>query len=159
MWADEMERRMKKVEDWISRQISKNQGSPSGTWLPTWSSTGTQPVIGNGLLSGHYFIRGGLCKDIIYFAPGASTTFGTGNYSFSLSHTVSASGLTAVGIAVLYSIGSGRFTRFPFVGSGATTLSVFNPVTDGGTTIYLTPTVPFTWANGDLMRVNIEYEI
>lgn len=54
------------------------------TWTPTWTSTGTQPSIGDGELSGTYKKLGKTLFYRMYLQPGNTTTFGTGQYRFSM---------------------------------------------------------------------------
>lgn len=54
------------------------------SYNPTWTSSGTQPAIGNGSLTGSYLQAGKLAKVRIVLLAGSTTTFGTGLYTFSL---------------------------------------------------------------------------
>lgn len=58
------------VTDWIS-------------YTPTWSSTGTQPAIGNGTLNGKWRRVGDSVQAQIFLTAGTTTSYGTGNYQFS----------------------------------------------------------------------------
>lgn len=53
-------------------------------YTPTWSSTGTQPVLNNGSIYGRYALLGRLVHLYVELTMGSSTTYGTGTYRFSL---------------------------------------------------------------------------
>jgi transcription elongation factor len=59
-------------------------GAASESFTPTWSSTGTAPVLNNGTLTGRYFRFNKLVIAQISWTAGSTTTFGTGSYRFSL---------------------------------------------------------------------------
>lgn len=70
----------------LAGQIVKASDFPQ-TWTsytPAWSSSGTQPTLGNGTSAGEYFQTEKLVfvRGIITF--GSTTTFGTGNYAISV---------------------------------------------------------------------------
>ena len=53
------------------------------TFQPLWTSTGTQPSIGNGTLTGRYKQIGTTVHMVILCKFGSTTTFGTGTYGWS----------------------------------------------------------------------------
>jgi hypothetical protein len=53
-------------------------------YTPTWTSTGTQPAIGNGTVVGSYFQVGCMVWFYLKITLGGTSTVGTGNYLFSL---------------------------------------------------------------------------
>lgn len=59
----------------------------AGVWTsfsPTWSSTGTAPVINNGTINGAYQQIGKKIDFVIRLTAGSTTTFGTNPYRFTL---------------------------------------------------------------------------
>ena len=54
------------------------------SYAPTWASFGTQPAIGDGSLTGRSIRVGKFMAFKIVLIPGASTTYGTLTYVFSL---------------------------------------------------------------------------
>ena len=71
------------------------------SYAVSWVGSTTNPTIGNGTLTGAYKVIGKTCFVRINVAAGSTTTFGSGNYSFSLPFT----SLPAAGEMV----GSGRY--------------------------------------------------
>jgi hypothetical protein len=69
------------------------------SYTPTWTSTGTAPVLGNGTLVGYYAKVGRLVTVKISLSSGSSTTFGTGNYIFSLPLSAAVTGLATGALA------------------------------------------------------------
>lgn len=57
---------------------------PWTTYTPLWTSTGTQPVLGNGTLTGRYVSLGATVIGEIRLNFGSTTTRGSGTYRFSL---------------------------------------------------------------------------
>ncbi len=53
------------------------------SFAPLWSSTGTQPSIGNGTLTGRFYEQGKLVVATWFIQFGTTTTFGTGTWGFS----------------------------------------------------------------------------
>jgi hypothetical protein len=61
-----------------------------GVWTlytPTWGSSGTAPVLGNGSLYGRYMLEGNKCTVIFEQVMGSTTTFGSGTYFWSTPFT------------------------------------------------------------------------
>lgn len=79
-------------------------GAVSETFTPTWTSSGTQPAIGNGTLTGRYFRVQKLVFVQILFIAGTTTTYGTGDYRFALPVTARAGlyGFMPTGVARVY---------------------------------------------------------
>jgi hypothetical protein len=71
-------------------------GMPWIAFTPVWTSTGTQPAIGNGALIGRYLTIGPLCFIRIRLYCGSTTTFGTGAFQFSLPLTMNQAGGTMI---------------------------------------------------------------
>ena len=52
-------------------------------YTPTWTAATTNPSIGNGTLAGRYTQIGKTCVLVIGLTAGSTTTYGSGNWSFS----------------------------------------------------------------------------
>jgi hypothetical protein len=132
-------------------------GAVSETYTPTWTSSGTQPAIGNGILTGRYFQIQKLVFVQILFQAGSTTTFGTGEYRFAVPITARAGlyNFMSNGIARFYdlSAGTGQFGQAGFF-AGATTY--FNVYTTNATVAGATN--PFTFASGDEILMALWYE-
>lgn len=134
----------------------QNLISPGWTsYTPTWTSSGTQPAINNGTLTGRY--RRVAASDLVIaevrVAMGSTTTFGTGFYSWSLPVSASASALLFTsGSANLFDISA--LTRFGASAKLDTATTVILNAHNGT----IAQTVPFTWANGDDIRFTVQYE-
>lgn len=133
-------------------------GFPSAfSYSPTWTSASNpQPAIGNGSLSGRYIISGKSIRLIMSFTAGTTTTFGTGVWSFSLPVT-SAGGFERLGTSRIPDSSTGtQYVRLITILTGATTMTYF--IEDGTSNNQLTSAVPMTWATGDALHADIEYE-
>jgi len=58
-------------------------GEEFTSFTPTWTATTTNPVLGNGTLTGQYTQVNKLVYARYALIPGSTTTFGTGDYRFS----------------------------------------------------------------------------
>ncbi len=119
-------------------------------YTPTWSSTGTAPVLNNGTIVGGYTQ---IQKTVIFRAVvtfGSTTTYGTGSYSPTLP--------VAPSSGVRWS-----FTGWAVDGSNIT--PIFGMV-NGSTSITLVtaapanvgPTTPYTFGSGDSIHISGVYE-
>ncbi|MHB9862195.1 hypothetical protein [Streptomyces sp. YIM S03343] len=126
-------------------------------YTPAWTATTTNPVIGNGTLTGRYMKigRNVLCN--INLVAGSTTTFGSGNYSFSLPVAAASSGVSVVGSSML--LGTDRWNGTIVVSSAATTVGAFIPISATNTrSDFLTATRPETLASGAQVRLTFMYE-
>jgi hypothetical protein len=146
----------------MNQEIRDQLNSFFGAWTsytPTWTASTTNPTLGNGTLNGRYLKTGRTIHNIIELTAGSTTTYGSGTYAFSLAATA-ASSLNQVDSAQALG-GSSRYAGQILVGPGASTAACYFP--DSGLTPVsrlstMSPTVPFTWANGFIMRANATFE-
>lgn len=144
----------------LNQEIRDQFNSMFAAWTsytPTWTSTSTAPVLNNGTLTGRYMKigRNVLCQ--INLTAGSTTTYGTGNYSFSLPSTAASSGQATVGSAML--LAAARWNGTIVVSSAATTVGAFFPISATNTrSDFLTATQPETLAAGHQARLTFLYE-
>ncbi|MGW2985467.1 hypothetical protein [Streptomyces goshikiensis] len=127
------------------------------SYTPTWSSGGTQPILGNGTLIGRWARCGNVIFYMIRLTAGSTTTFGTGNYLFSLPVAVG-SGIDYLGNAFAgdNSVGSAGYSSgTAFLGAGGALGAYFGNV---GASSALTNTYPMTWAVNDRLWLEGSYE-
>lgn len=122
------------------------------TYVPTWSTTGTAPSLGNGTVAGRYMQIGKFVHFFIALSAGSTTTFGTGQFTFTTPFTLTGNNTQGYGIA------NDGGTFYPlFVRTLTTTTvglyNVASPLTTH------TGTVPFSWANGDTLEIQVFSEI
>jgi hypothetical protein len=136
----------------------------AGNYTPEWTAATSNPAIGDGTLEGRYVQRGKTCLVNILLVAGSTTTFGSGAWSFSLpfqaSYAVTTGGWGWRGVAAIYDSSAGqRFDRVAGINRDATTVSQFVAMADGTTALTLTSAAPMTWASGDILSLQAEYEI
>jgi hypothetical protein len=120
---------------------------PWSTYATVWSSTGTQPAIGNGTIASEYWLLGKTFYNYGSITMGSTTTYGTGSWLISLPVSL----LTTATIGHLYVRDSSTATNDKagaVLGASATTMALHV----GGN---VTATNPFTWATGDSLRWSI----
>jgi len=145
----------------MNQEIRDQFNSFFGAWTPytpTWSSTGTAPNIGaNGTITGRYMKIGRTVLCLINVTFGSSTTYGTGNYNFSLPFTAASSGIAVVGTA--HYLNTARWLGQIVISSAAANCSAFFPTATGDTrTNFMTATLPETMASGGQLRLAFIYE-
>ncbi len=133
------------------------------TYTPVWSSSGTQPVLGNGSIAGRYAIVNKIGFAQIRIVVGSTTTVGTGNYY--VSFPVAAGG-AATGFGLITSsfqiydasAGTAYNGNASYMGNGSTFRSViYANSTQAANTWGLGS--PITPANADEFNFNIVYEV
>lgn len=150
--------------DWLCwGRLGAGAGSAWTTYTPTWSTTGTAPGLGNGILSGEYALRGDMCTVRVNLAMGSTTTYGTGEFRWLLPFTGATlahadfhqcGSADAIDRATAWHAGTAR------IASGASHLMILSPTSaTGGTGGEWNSTRPFTWANLDVLSAQVTYKI
>lgn len=124
------------------RLQSHNQGATIA-YTPTWTSTGTNPTLGNSTLTGTYLISGNQISGSLDFTYGSSgVSSGTGVWLFSLPTAVSLQGgggsANDAGVAG-YSVTAAR--------NSSTTVAL------SAAAAQVTGNNPFTWGSTDNIRL------
>ena len=122
---------------------------PGRTFTPVWTASGTAPDIGNGSISGNYVWHGDSVTVNVRLTAGSTTTYGTGNYSFSLPFTAK---YQAMGAAKMLDSGTAHFVGTVLVDAAASTAQVYAPAQVG-------QTYPHTWATSDTLAFTITYSV
>lgn len=125
------------------------------TYTPTWTAAGTAPAIGNGTITGRYQkLYGRSYLTQVHFTAGSTTTFGTGQWSFS-----TPGGLTAA--AYFYGHGM-AYPSSSWAVSVQATGTVFQANAPTSSTdprlIPITATAPEAWGSADQLLFTILWE-
>jgi hypothetical protein len=147
---DDIDTELKRVDD-----LATN----AGVWAeysPIWASVSNpQPAIGNGTLKARWAKAGKLVHVRLRLTIGATTTLGTGVWSFTLPLTsISNSDLETFGQCVTLDAGTGYKHDVVNVASGASTMRMIG-ITSGS---FYSPTVPQAWASTDFLNISLTYE-
>jgi hypothetical protein len=118
----------------------------------TWTASVTNPVLNNGTLTGAYDLVGGLCTYSVSLAIGSTTTFGTGDWSFSAPFAAAAA---SVGSVWALDSGTAYYIGTCVISNGASTIQCY---ANGAASGYRS-TVPMTWATGDQLQLTITYPV
>ncbi len=135
----------------------------TGAWTsytPTWSSTGTQPVLGNGTITGRYCLQGKRLDVVVNLTIGATTTNGTLLYSFSLpAGFTTAATAQYNGQAWIVDSGTGYYIGVAHANAGATTFMAYFAYAPNAATAYgadpWSASFPMTPATGDTIQMQI----
>jgi hypothetical protein len=132
--------------------------SALGVWQSytvAWTASGANPSLGNGILIGEYCQIGKLTSMAISLTMGSTTTYGSGNWYFSLPATVASSNVRYLGSAWIYDVSPPTsYTRIVSLSSSASIVQHF--IQNAGAAS-LSPTSPMTWASGDLLLFSVTY--
>jgi hypothetical protein len=126
-------------------------------YTPTWGSTGTLPAIGDGTLVGQYKLRGAECKVRVRQVCGASSTYGTGTYTWSLpftSTTFTNGAYPGVG-RVFDANTTTTYAGFANIASAAATVNLTTHAATGA----VSGTVPVTMTTSDQVVIATEFAI
>ena len=133
---------------------------PWTPYVPVWTASVTNPVIGNGTITGSYAVIGKTCFVRGNIAMGSTTTFGSGEWYVSM--PIPAINADAILLtATLLDNGSAWYNA-TMVGAraGFNTKAPLQYVNiTNGTASDVNPTQPFTWTNTDRFVWNGSYEI
>lgn len=122
-------------------------------YTPVWTGT-TNPVIGNGSISGAWARAGRIVAYRIAVIMGSTTTYGTGAWEITVPTNSSGAGYPA-GTATMYdaSAGFARYHRHAFLNAAnKIALAAEGPST------FVANATPFAWANGDALFIEGTYE-
>ena len=140
-------------------------GTDLGKWqsyTPTWTADTTNPAIGNGTLTGRYIVIGKLCTYVLGLVMGSTTTYGSGNWAFSLPiNAVNTAGINFYGVAHLRKVGTANYERIAEIvpANSVSVINLFIDPTPGSNSTNLSASVPFTWGEDDAFGFKITYEI
>lgn len=132
------------------------------SYTPTWTADTTNPSIGNGTLVGRYTQIGKTCILIIGLTMGSTTTYGSGNWSFSLPKTAkNTTGIVFYGVAHIRNTGTANYERIAQISPviSTTVIKLLMSPTQGSNSSNISATVPFTWGDGDALGIEITYEM
>lgn len=138
------------------------QQSAWAAYTPTWTSTGTAPAVGNGAIAGEYAKVGRLVTVRLSLDTGSTTTYGTGNYIFSLPLAASTTGVGSGGFASsgswgIFNAGNSNFYTATAVIQQSSTSSVVGLVS--GSANFLGAANPAAFSgSGTHFQCTITYE-
>lgn len=123
------------------------------TYTPSWTASAVNPAVGDGAILGRYLQIGKLVHLKISLTMGTTTTYGTGDWRFSLPVTASAS-VASNGEAAFFDTSGAAYYRGLSRWNGAN----LQVRTNASPTVLVDATNPFTWANGDTLQIDLWYE-
>ena len=121
---------------------------------PVWRGTTTDPVVGNGSVSGRVYRSGRKLKVDVTLSCGSTTTYGVGAWYFTLPAPFAAfvSKTQATGSARVLDSGTQYYAGTVVITAGSGQIYAF--ATQG-----FNSASPMTWATGDTLSFSIEFEI
>ena len=138
------------------RLIRHEQGNAIA-YTPTWSASVSNPAIGNGTLSGSYYVRGANVLMIVNIVAGSTTTFGSGFWVLGTPSGISPTGLSDAFTGVAIDVVNGPNYGVTVGYTAAVGGGLFGVVDAPNANV--DSTHPFAWANTDQYRINAEFVI
>lgn len=149
----------------MNQHVRDNLKALGDSWVsytPAWTSTGTAPTIGNGSIVGASITTGPKTIDwYMTITMGSTTTYGTGSYRFSLPVAAStrAAGSTLNIAGLLTDTGTAIWGVQACRIITSTTIELLAPTATADARLaVVAQTVPFTWANTDIVSIAGRYE-
>lgn len=127
------------------------------TYTPTWTGSTTNPVLNNGTMVGRYMKLGRTVVGHINLTAGSTTTYGAGNYNWTVPSAAANAGASLIGNAHL--LGTDRWVGATNISPGASTLAAFFPLSATNVRVdFMTPSRPEALAATAALRLTFAYE-
>jgi len=143
--------------------LGAGTGSTWTSYPAAWSASGTAPALGNGTLSAAYTLRGDECHVSIRQVMGTTTSYGTGQFRWSLpftSTTLPHASMFWTGSAMAGDAGTAYYPGVCRLLSGSNLVMCINPATaTGSSTTEWNASRPHTWGSGDYLGLDLTYQI
>jgi hypothetical protein len=128
------------------------------SYTPVWSALGTAPAIGNGTMAGRYMKVGRTCHMAIKLTPGSTTTYGTGNYLWTLPFPAALAGVDYTGAAWLNTGADSWAGAVVTNSTGLLCNPVFPSTATNVRTAPMSRLIPGAFANTDILRMQLTYQ-
>jgi hypothetical protein len=139
----------------LNSQVRDNMKAIGDAWMaytPTWTAVTTNPVLGNGTIAGAYSLAGKLIHWRLRLVMGSTTTYGSGNYLFSLPVVAVGAAQHPVGLATILN-GAARLGHANL--NSTTAVYVARTAND---TLISSAGAGAAWASGHIVDINGTYE-
>ncbi|WP_416983562.1 hypothetical protein [Streptomyces sp. T028] len=127
------------------------------SYTPTWTAATTNPVLGNGTITGRYMKVGRTVLAGFTLTTGSTTTYGSGNYSFGVPTAAASASQDMLGTTRL-TAGSTYIGQCSLASGGSSMAATFPTAATPATGTNMSPTTPVTLASGHVLRGSIAYE-
>lgn len=138
------------------RLVEHEQGS-AAAYTVTWGNAGTANAIGNGTLTGLYWLKGKRITYLISLTFGTTTTSGSSTWTFTVPGTVTTD--ATVGNIQMLDTATARYHGMSVVSGGSTVLPFADNGTAGGAVQGVSGTVPFAFGNTDAIFLSGEVTV
>lgn len=127
------------------------------SYTPAWTAATTNPVLGNGTITGRYMKHGRTCHISIRLVTGSTTTYGSGNYLFSVPVASADDIVEYVGAARLTA--GGTYIGQTLLAANASAMNpTFPTAATPATATNMSPTTPIALASGHILRLTLTYQ-
>ena len=129
-------------------------------YSPSWTASTTNPLIGNGTITGRYKAIGKTVFVSVKIDMGSTTTYGSGAWRISLPVNAYASYSTSLPTLFYDTASGGVYYQGTSTTDYSANTSYVNPIWDKGTTygVAIDSVTPFTWGTSTKLIINGSYE-
>jgi hypothetical protein len=124
------------------------------SYTPAWTAVVTNPVLGNGTLTGRYVRHGDLVSVWIMLTMGTTTTTGSGQWEFSLPVAMGSTVRFVAGTVQAIDSGVADYIGIARLDQSSGKL---RGIMSSGLTAEAT--VPHTWGSGDVFIASVSYPV
>lgn len=145
----------------IAGTITDNSGATNQidirlrSYTSTWAAAGGAPALNNGTSYAFEQREGGMITVDIGVNMGSTTTYGTGEYSFTLPRAASGSSNFFGTVLLFDSSANTYYTGVALIAAGASVLTMATHLAIST----VTQAVPFTFAQNDFIRIQVAYSV
>ncbi|MFB6696385.1 hypothetical protein [Streptomyces rubiginosohelvolus] len=144
----------------MNQEIADQFNSMFASWTsytPAWTAASTNPVLGNGSITGRYMKIGRTIQLGILLVGGSTTTWGSGAYSIAAPFTSANIGVAFVGAARL--AGTDTWAGICNLSANTTAINLQFPAsTTNSRVANMQSTSPETHAAGTSLRLSLTYQ-
>ena len=129
------------------------------TYTPTWTAQTTNPSLGNGSINGRYYRIGNVVTVFINLTMGSTTTYGSGEWWFSMPFTwkESPGANMPIGYGRYTDAGNQHYGGPVVIGDNAKVGCMAFPAAYPAYLNWVAYNVPFTWGKSDELEITFSY--
>jgi hypothetical protein len=129
-------------------------------YTPVWTASPTNPTLSNAVLNGRYIKLGRTVIGIIFFQYGSTSAAGSGTWQFSLpvAPAISISNWVVIGSGKGYAGGNSLNALARISNASSSLQLVYSATWPAGVETTVDPTHPWTWASGNTLDIQFQYE-
>lgn len=144
----DVQRDLKALVDYLEAKTA----APTA-FAPVWVASTTNPVIGNGTITGSWFAVGKIVFFRVRIVTGSTTTYGTGSYSINLNGLPTpVASMRQLQTSCVYARGAASTAFYGLLSGGSTAMPLYV-----STALTALTNATAAWASGDTFEIVGQY--